>query len=173
MVWFGLVWFGFTYSAAYQPLKVYWKSKFNPFDYNHNYFQRSIAINFLIAHFYLTIIIIIVFIQRYVYVYLTLRSPVGWVCEIHRLHLCIEVRLLPNKFLDRTLNHLMSNHLMARLQIWGIWNTPSLPLLPRSLWPGVVAPDRVISQGQIEQTMCENKWLMLNCDCYIAMLETI
>ena len=29
-------------------------------------------------------------------------------------------------------------------------NTPSLPLLPGPLWPGVVAPDMVLSMGQIE-----------------------
>ncbi len=30
---------------------------------------------------------------------------------------------------------------------WGIRNTPSLPLLPGPLWPGVVAPDRALSMG--------------------------
>ena len=44
---------------------------------------------------------------------------------------------------------------------------------PRWLWPGVVAPDRILSLGQIEQTICVNSWLMLNCDCYIAILQTI
>ena len=36
------------------------------------------------------------------------------------------------------------------LELWGTQNTSSLPLLPGPLWPGVVAPDRVISMGQIE-----------------------
>ena len=27
------------------------------------------------------------------------------------------------------------------LQLWGMQSTPSLPLLPGPLWPGVVAPD--------------------------------
>ena len=31
------------------------------------------------------------------------------------------------------------------LEIWGIWSTPLLVLLPGPLWPGVVAPDRVLS----------------------------
>ena len=39
------------------------------------------------------------------------------------------------------------------LDIWGMWSTPSLPLLPCPLWPGVVALDRVLSMGQIEQTL--------------------
>ena len=33
------------------------------------------------------------------------------------------------------------------LELWGIWNTPSLPLLPGPLWPNVVAPDRALSMG--------------------------
>ena len=33
------------------------------------------------------------------------------------------------------------------LGLWGIRSTPSLPLLPGPLWPGVVAPDRVLSMG--------------------------
>ena len=45
------------------------------------------------------------------------------------------------------------------LDIWGILSTPSLPLLPDPLWPGVVAPESVQSVGQIErfniQTLCK------------------
>ncbi len=36
------------------------------------------------------------------------------------------------------------------LGLWGMWSTPSLPLLPAPLWPGIVAPDRIQSMGQIE-----------------------
>ena len=35
------------------------------------------------------------------------------------------------------------------LNLWGMWSTPSLLLLPGSLWLGVVASDRVLSIGQI------------------------
>ena len=35
-------------------------------------------------------------------------------------------------------------------ELWGMWSTPSLPSLPGPLWPGVVAPDRVLSMGHIE-----------------------
>ena len=38
-----------------------------------------------------------------------------------------------------------------------IWNTSSLPLLPGSLWSGVVATDSILSMGQIQQTMNANK----------------
>ena len=33
------------------------------------------------------------------------------------------------------------------LDLWGMRSTLSLPLLPGSLWPGVVAPDWVLSMG--------------------------
>ena len=37
------------------------------------------------------------------------------------------------------------------LELWRIRNTPSLPSLPGPLGPGVVAPEMVLSMGQIEQ----------------------
>ena len=36
------------------------------------------------------------------------------------------------------------------LQLWEMWSTPSFPLLPDPLWHRVVAPDKVLSMGQIE-----------------------
>ena len=36
------------------------------------------------------------------------------------------------------------------LKLWRMQNTPSLQSLPGPLWPGVIAPDRVLSMGQIE-----------------------
>ena len=44
------------------------------------------------------------------------------------------------------------------LELWGMWNTPLFPSLPGPLWPGVVATDRILSMGQIEQ----NSVFMLN-----------
>ena len=44
------------------------------------------------------------------------------------------------------------------IELWGMRSTPSLPLLPGSLWPRVVVPDNVLSMGQIEL----NSVLMLN-----------
>ena len=35
-------------------------------------------------------------------------------------------------------------------ELWGAQSTSSLPLLPGQLRPGLVAPDRVLSKGQIE-----------------------
>ena len=45
------------------------------------------------------------------------------------------------------------------LELWGMQRTHLLPSLPGLLWPGVVAPDKVLSMGQIEL----NCILMLNC----------
>ena len=36
------------------------------------------------------------------------------------------------------------------LVLWGMRRTPSLPLLPGPLWPGMVAPDRALYMGYIE-----------------------
>ena len=44
------------------------------------------------------------------------------------------------------------------LELWGMRSTPSLPSIPGTLWSRVVAPDRVLSMGQIEL----NCVLMLN-----------
>ena len=33
------------------------------------------------------------------------------------------------------------------LGLWGMWSTPSLPLLPGPLWVGMVTPDRALSRG--------------------------
>ena len=44
------------------------------------------------------------------------------------------------------------------LELWKMQSTPALPSLSGSRWPGVVAPDRVLSMGQIEL----NCVLMLN-----------
>ena len=44
------------------------------------------------------------------------------------------------------------------LELWGMGSTSLLPSLPDLLWPRMVAPDRVLSMGQIEL----NCLLMLN-----------
>ena len=36
------------------------------------------------------------------------------------------------------------------LELWGMLSTSSLSSLPGSFWPGVVAPDNVLSKGQIK-----------------------
>ena len=44
------------------------------------------------------------------------------------------------------------------LELWGIQSTLLLSSLPGPLWPGVKAPDEVLSMGQIELSCV----LMLN-----------
>ena len=52
------------------------------------------------------------------------------------------------------------------LEIWGMRSTPSLPLLQGPLWSGVVAPDKILSIGQIEefdiQTVLTLNWIVWN-----------
>ena len=33
------------------------------------------------------------------------------------------------------------------LELWGMRSTPSMPLLPGPLWPGIVVPDKALSMG--------------------------
>ena len=78
-----------------------------------------------------------------------------WGCRIPRLHLCRGVRLscphpLPNECPGYDIKQ-SDGEAPVMLELWGMRSTPSLPLLPCPLWPGVVAPDGVLSMGQIEQ----------------------
>ena len=80
---------------------------------------------------------------------LFLLSPVSWCCRIHRLHLYRGIRPPPPHTHTHTTSVLgmILNNLM---ELWGMLHIPLLPLLSGPLWPGVVAPDRVLSFGQIE-----------------------
>ena len=53
------------------------------------------------------------------------------------------------------------------LKIWGMWSTPSLPLLLGQLWPGVIVRYKVLSMNETEQTMYKQMtdvklWLLYN-----------
>ena len=85
-------------------------------------------------------------------------------CIIYRLHLCRGIRPSPNKCPRYDIK--LFDVEVPALDIWRMWSTSSLPLLPGPLWSRVKSPDRVLSMCQIEQTMSTNKWLMLNCDLY-------
>ena len=75
--------------------------------------------------------------------------PVGWDCRIHRLHLCKGVRAPPNEcpVYDTKLS---DGEVSVIFELWVMRSTPSLPSIQGLLWPGVVAPDSVLSIGQIE-----------------------
>ena len=66
-----------------------------------------------------------------------LSCPVVWGNRIHRLHLCRGVKKRVSWY-------------DTKQSDWGMRSTPSLPSLPGPLWPGMVAPDRVLSMGQIK-----------------------
>ena len=95
-------------------------------------------------------------------------SPVGYGCRIHRL---LRAKTPSDEYPNYDVNP--SDGEAPILEIWGMESTPSLPMFPGPLWPRVVPSDRVLSMGQIERTICTNKWLIINCDCYIAIVETI
>ena len=82
---------------------------------------------------------------------------VSWGCRIHWLHLCKGVPPPKKKCPGYETIH-FDGEVSVMLELWGMWSKPSLPLLPGPLWPGMVAPDRAISMGQIEL----NCILMLN-----------
>ena len=79
---------------------------------------------------------------------LSFASPVGWGCRIYQQHLCRWIRPPPNEYPGCDIKP--SDGEARLLEIWEMWSTSSLLLLPGPLWLAVVAPDRVLSMGQIE-----------------------
>ena len=77
-------------------------------------------------------------------------------CRIHQVLLCRGVRL-PNEHPGYDTKQ-SDGEAPVTQELWGMLSTPILPSLPGPLWPGVVAPDRTLSRGQIEL----NGVLMLN-----------
>ena len=96
-----------------------------------------------------------------------LSSLVGRGCRIHRLYHCRGVRPPPNECsLDDTKHSDDDVPSLEALQ--NVEYSLSLPLLPCSLLPGLVAPDRVLSVCQIElfdiQILCKLiTYANLNC----------
>ena len=84
------------------------------------------------------------FIQSlYIYIYCT----VGWGCWIHWLHLCRGVRPHPPISVLIYDTKQSDGEAPVMLELWGMWSTPSLSLLPGPLWPRMVATDRALSMG--------------------------
>ena len=86
------------------------------------------------------------------------NCPVGWGGRIHQQHLCRGVRPPTHNNCSGYDTKQSDGEVPVMLELWGMWSTPSLPSLPGLLWLRVVAPDRVLSMGQIEL----NWVLMLN-----------
>ena len=73
-----------------------------------------------------------------------ISCPVGWGCKIHRLLLCRGVRHpLPNECPGYDTKQ-SDGEVRVILGLWGMQSTPSLPLLPSPLWPGMVVSDRTL-----------------------------
>ena len=81
----------------------------------------------------------------------------SWGCRIHWLLLCRGVRPIPNECPGYDTKQ-SDSEVPVMVELWGMRSIPSLPSLLGPLWPGVVAPERVLSKGQIEL----NCILMLN-----------
>ena len=72
---------------------------------------------------------------------------VSWGCRIHQLHRCSGVRPpAPNECFGYDTKQ-SDGQVPVMLELWGMWSTPSLLLLPSPLWLGMVAPDRTLSMG--------------------------
>ena len=70
------------------------------------------------------------------------------VCTIHRLHLWRNI--IPSIECPDYNAKQYDGEDSVILELWGMLSTPSLPSLPGPLWPGVEAPDTVLSMGQKE-----------------------
>ena len=80
--------------------------------------------------------------------------------RIHQLHLCrVWLPTHPNKCPGYDTKQ-SDGEAPVMLELRRMWSTPSLPSLSGPLWPGVVAPNRVLSMGQIELNCTYAK---LNC----------
>ena len=73
--------------------------------------------------------------------------PVGWGYRIHELHFCIGVRPPPKNEYPVYDTKQSDGEVPVMLGLWGMQSTPSLPLLPGPLWPGMVATDRTLSMN--------------------------
>ena len=66
-------------------------------------------------------------------IYLSSTCPADWSSRIHRLHLCREIRRF-NECLGYDIEK-SDGVVPMILELWGMQNTLSLPLLPGPLWP--------------------------------------
>ena len=85
------------------------------------------------------------------------HCPVGLGSRIHRQLFFQRGKILLNEYPGYDTKQ-SDDEVPVMLELWGMQSTLSLPLLPGPLWPGVVAPDRILFIGQIEL----NCVLMLN-----------
>ena len=73
--------------------------------------------------------------------------PVDLGCTIHRQHLCRGVNPPHSNECPGYDTKQSDGDVPVILGLWRMWSTSSLSLLSDPLWPGMVAPDRVLSMG--------------------------
>ena len=78
-----------------------------------------------------------------------MNCPVGQGWRIHRLLLYRGIWPLLNECLGLDTKQ-SDGEVSVMLELWGMQNTPSLPLIPGPLRLRVVAPDRVLLMGHIK-----------------------
>ena len=98
------------------------------------------------------------------------RSPVGWGCRIHQLHFCKGLIPPPNRCPGYDIKQ--SDGKTPALGDLGNVKYPFIAIAPRSTLTRSVSSWKGPVYGS-NRTKYANKWQMLNCDCYIAILETI
>ena len=80
----------------------------------------------------------------------TKNCPVGWGCRIHQMLLCRGGKKPPlHHECPRFDTKQSDGGVPVILELWGMQSTPAFPSLPGLLCLRVVAPDRVLSIGQI------------------------
>ena len=87
--------------------------------------------------------------NKTVYAFNSMYCPVGCGRRIHRQLLCRGIRP-PHIRVPRYKTKQSDAEAPVMLELWVMRSTHSLPSLPDPLYPGLVAPDRVLSTGQIE-----------------------
>ena len=98
-----------------------------------------------------------------------ITDPIRWGCRIHRLLLCRGVRTPnPSNECPGYDTKQSNGETIVMLEQWGMLSASLLPLLPNPFWPGVGAPDRVLSMGQIElNCVLMLKWIVWNSIVYM------
>ena len=100
-----------------------------------------------------------------------LSCSVIWGCRIHRLHLWSGVRPSPNECLVYDTKQ-SDAEVPVMLELWGMRSISSLPSTSGQIWPGVVAPDRVVSMGQREVNCVMPNWIAFNGTILTFKLHT-
>ena len=89
------------------------------------------------------------------------HCPVGWACRIYWQHLCRGAR--PHYECPDYDTKQSDGEVPVMQELWGMQSTLSLPLIPGSFRPGVVAPDKALSLGQIElNCVLMQNWIVWN-----------